>query len=162
MFDVSPSANAAPYVKLPIPQCSIAPYPRQMVAHARARPASPTICLFLIGIVLATTCGGAVAAPRARLVHCGNATCLRISGHRSHDAVEVRIAEQALEVKGDRDWRATVPLAVARDWTGADRGTLAVTLSDPQTGQQRTEQVILPPGALGRRIELASLIVAAH
>ena len=104
----------------------------------------------------------AAAAPKARLVHCGEATCLRISGRRPHAGVAVRIAGQPLMVKGNRSWRATVPLATARDWASARGGTLTVTLADAQTGGESTQIVTLPPGALGKRRELASLIVSAY
>jgi hypothetical protein len=71
--------------------------------------------------------GSAVAAPKARLVHCGDATCLRISGRRPDAAVAVRVAGRPLMVEGKRSWRATVPLTTARDWASADGGRLTVT-----------------------------------
>lgn len=104
----------------------------------------------------------AIAAPKARLVHCGNATCLRISGRRPHAAVAVRVAGHPLAVEGNRSWHATMPLATARDWASAHGGTLMVTLADTRTGGESTEVVTPPPGALGKRTELASLIVSAY
>ena len=132
-----------------------------MVASARTRPASGTLC-FLLGLAMTAIPGSAVAAPKARLVHCGDATCLRISGRRPHAAVAVRVAGRPLMVGGKRSWRATVPLATARDWASADGGRLTVTLADARTGDESMETVALPPGALGKRIELASLIVSAY
>lgn len=116
----------------------------------------------MLGVVMATTPASATATPKARLVHCGDATCLRISGRRPHSAVRVRIADHDLVVEGNRSWRATVPLATARDWASAHDGTLTVTLTDAQSGLERVETVTLPPGALGRRIELATLTVSAY
>jgi hypothetical protein len=55
-----------------------------------------------------------------------------------------------------------MPLATARDWAIADGGTLTTTLIDTRTGDESSEAVMLPPGALGKRIELASLVVRAH
>lgn len=104
----------------------------------------------------------AVAAPKARLVHCGDATCLRISGRRPHAAVTIQVAGRPLMVEGNRSWRATVPLTTARDWASADGGTLAVTLADARSGSESVELVTLPPGALGKRTELATLIVSAY
>lgn len=104
----------------------------------------------------------AIATPNARLVHCGDATCLRISGRRGHAAVAVRVAGHQLAVEGKRSWRATVPLATARDWASAQGGTLTATLTDPRTGDESTEAVALPPGALGKRIELSALLVSAY
>jgi hypothetical protein len=111
---------------------------------------------------MAATPGNAVAAPKARLIHCGDGTCLRISGRRPHSAVAVRVAGHDLPVEGDRSWRATVPLATARDWASAHGGTLTVTLADARSGGESVESVTLPPGALGKRVELASLIVSAY
>ena len=104
----------------------------------------------------------ASAAPKARLVHCGNATCLRISGRRPHAAVAIRVSGHPLAVEGNRSWHATMPLATARDWASAHDGTLMVTLADARTGGESTEIVTPPPGALGKRIELATLIVSAY
>jgi hypothetical protein len=96
------------------------------------------------------------------LVHCGDATCLRISGRRPHAAVAVRVAGHRLTIEGNRSWRATVPLATARGWAGTHGGMLTVTLTDARTGGESTEVATLPPGALGKRIELASLTVNAY
>ncbi|MCX8475760.1 MAG: hypothetical protein MT490_08170 [Sphingomonas sp.] len=55
-----------------------------------------------------------------------------------------------------------MPLATARDWARAHGGTLTVTLADARTGDESIEIVTLPPGALGNRIELATLTVSAY
>lgn len=132
-----------------------------MAAADPLPPASRVFGLFL-GLALAATPGSAIAAPKARLVHCNAQTCLRISGHRSHSAVMVRVAGRDLAVRGNRSWRVTLPLATARDLAGGAGDTLVVTLADARTGAESTEVVLLPPGALGKRIELAALIVRAH
>ncbi|MGK6355422.1 hypothetical protein ACMGDH_09350 [Sphingomonas sp. DT-207] len=132
-----------------------------MLAPAQVRPASRIACLVL-ALAIAATPETAIAAPKARLVHCGDATCLRISGRRAHAAVTIRIAGRPLMVEGNRSWRATVPLATARGWAGAHSDALTVTLADTRTGGESTEVVALPPGALGKRIELSSLIVSAY
>ena len=105
-----------------------------------------------MGLAMVATPGSTFAAPRTRLVHCGDATCLRISGRRPHAAVAVRVAGHTLRVEGKRAWRATVSLATARGWAGTRDGTLPVTLIDVRTGSESTELAMLPPGALGRRI----------
>src|SRR6201989_2235110 len=109
------TSKVALYVKLPIPQQCSCPYPAAMVASARARPAFKNVCLFL-GLAIAATPGSVAATPRAQLVHCGDETCLRISGHRRHSAVIVRIAGHNLAVEGARSWHAVVPLRTARSW----------------------------------------------
>lgn len=132
-----------------------------MAIQVQTRTAS-RIFRFSLYIALAAMPGRVAASPRAQLVHCGIATCLRISGHRAHSAVAVRIAGQPLSVLGNRAWHAIVPLETARGWLGASGDTLALTLVDPQTGTEAVDAVMVPPGALGRRIELAMLVVSAH
>ena len=132
-----------------------------MVVSARTRPVSRTLC-FLLGLAMIAIPRSAVAAPKARLVHCGDATCLRISGRRPHAAVAVRVAGRPLMVEGNRSWRVTVPLATARDWAAVHGSTLTLTLTDARSGGESVERVALPPGALGKRIELANLIVSAY
>ena len=63
---------------------------------------------------------------------------------------------------GNRAWHAVVPLETARGWLSASGDMLALTLVDPQTGAEAVDEVVPPPGALGRRIELAMLVVSAH
>jgi len=101
-------------------------------------------------------------AAQARLVRCGAETCLRVTGNRSSSAVAVRIAGQDLAVEGNRAWRVTVLLPTARDWPGALDGTLRLTLVDIATRIETAETAAVPPGALGRHVELATLIVHAH
>ena len=67
-----------------------------------------------------------------------------------------------MAVEGDRSWRATVPLAAARDGATASGAALALTLIDTSAKTEINEVVALPPGALGKRIELASLVVRVH
>jgi hypothetical protein len=115
-----------------------------------------------MGLMMAAMPSGVLAAPQAQLVHCGDDTCLRISGHRSHSAVAVRVAGRDLAVQGARNWRSTVPLEVAREWMSTADDTLTLTMTDMRTGAETAQAVSLPPGALGKRIELATLIVRAY
>jgi len=109
-------------------------------------PPAPRVFSLLLVLAAAAMPETAIAAPPARLVHCGADTCLRIFGHRSNSAVAVRIAGHDVAVEGDRSWRAT----------------LALTLIDTSAKTEINEVVALPPGALGKRIELASLVVRVH
>ena len=120
-----------------------------------------TRAALLLVLAVAATPGQATGISRARLVHCGDDTCLRISGHRPSPAVAVRIGGQDLAVEGGRAWRATVPLATARTWPTAAGYALTLTLVDTRAGTESVDRVMLPPGALGQRVELASLIVHA-
>jgi hypothetical protein len=116
----------------------------------------------LLGIALTMAPHGALAATQARLVHCGSDTCLRLSGHRPNPGVAIRVAGHDLPVEGGNAWHATLPIATARDWASASGATMLLTLADERTGRDGSEVVALPPGALGRRIEIASLMVRAH
>lgn len=115
-----------------------------------------------MGLALAVIPGSAMAASRARLVRCGDQTCLRISGHRSDPAMMVRIGEQPVAVEGNQAWHATVSLSAARAGANASLDTLTLTTADRKTGVETVDMVALPPGALGRRVELATLDVRAY
>ena len=118
--------------------------------------------LFATILALAPSPALAKKSPSATLVHCGADTCLRLSGHRARATVAVRIDGHRLTVEGARAWRITVPLSTARSWRIARGDTLAVTLADDDAGTEHIETAILPPGALGSRLELAALEVRAH
>lgn len=129
-----------------------------MLDRLRLRPNSR----LLLGLALVVMPSGVAAAPRAVLVHCGTDTCLRVTGKRAHAAVEVRIAGRAVAVEGAGSWRATLPLAATRGGVDSSGQLLMLTLVDPLTGVEQVQTAILPPGALGRPVELASLVVYAH
>ena len=99
---------------------------------------------------------------RARLVYCGADSCLRLSGYRARATMIVRIGGRDLAVEGDRAWQATIPLDVARAWPIARNYALRVVLVDPDAGTERVETVMLPPGSLGSRTEIASLTISAR
>lgn len=65
-------------------------------------------------------------------------------------------------MEGGRAWRTTVPIETARGWAHPRGDTLTLTLADRRTGTETEDAVTVPPGALGRRIELATLMVSAH
>ncbi len=125
-------------------------------------PRASRIFAGLLCFAAAALSPGIAEAAQARLVRCGAETCLRLSGHRFDSAHLVRVAGRLLAVEGGRAWHATVPLATARDWPGAAGGTLRLMLVDPATGSETADLAVVPPGALGRRVELASLLVSAH
>ena len=114
------------------------------------------------GLALLAVPAQAERATQAKLVHCGADSCLRLSGHRPDATTVVRIGGRELAVGGDRRWQATVPLTVARTWPIVRGYALRVVLADTAAGTERSETVVLPPGALGSRIEMASLVVSAR
>lgn len=120
-------------------------------------------CLFgLMPALIVALPAYAQRAPAARLVHCGQNTCLRLSGHRPRAGVAIRLAGQDLAVAGRRDWVLTVPLSTARAWERSPGDALTLSYVDPQSKVERAQNVLLPPGALGRPVELASLVVRAR
>ena len=132
-----------------------------MASPIRVLPASRIVALVL-GLAVASVPAGMADAAQARLTRCGADTCLLLSGRRAGRAVVVGIAGHDLAVVGDHAWHMSVPLSTARDWPGAQVGMLRLTLTDPASGTQTADAAALPPGALGRRIELATLVVRAH
>ncbi|MEO7657292.1 MAG: hypothetical protein ABIS25_08145 [Sphingomicrobium sp.] len=74
----------------------------------------------------------------------------------------VRLGGQDLAVEGGRAWHLSIPLAAARAWLTSSGYSLPLTLVDMQLGTETRQVVILPPGALGRKVELATLIVRAR
>ncbi|MBB3349230.1 MULTISPECIES: hypothetical protein [unclassified Sphingomonas] len=111
---------------------------------------------------LSASPAAAERAASARLVHCGKATCLRLSGRRDGAATELRVDGRVLSVVGERSWQVTVPLAQARTWRLTRGYAVPITLVDRASGAERMLAVPVPPGALGARVELASLIVRAR
>jgi hypothetical protein len=129
-----------------MPRAGVGRYLVVMVRHATSRA---------IRLAVGLSCALTIIAPaqaerqtRARLVSCGENSCLRLSGYRARAGMVVRIGKHDLTVEGDRAWQATVPLRVA--------------FVDPDAGTERVETVMLPPGSLGSRTEIASLIVSAR
>jgi hypothetical protein len=115
------------------------------------------------GAILSAALPAAAERPAgARLVHCGAETCLRLSGQRDGVGIAVQVDGRDLPVTGERSWQATVPLAEARTWRLTRGYAVPVTLVDRAGGAERTVAVAVPPGALGARVELASLIVRAR
>ncbi len=111
-------------------------------------------------IFTATT---ASAAPRidarSRLEHCGQATCLMVTGHRSDAAAPVMLAGHPVAVLGGRKWRVSVPLETVRSWFPTYARVIAVRLG----GSDGKEIAVpLPIGMLGSKIELASIEVRAR
>jgi hypothetical protein len=102
------------------------------------------------------------AGAQARLVHCDAGTCLRLSGHRAGATTAIRIGERDLAVVGGKAWQTTVPLSTARTWPIARGYAFRLILADAHSGVQRVESVMLPPGALGSRTELVSLLVSGR
>jgi hypothetical protein len=120
------------------------------------------VLLGLLCSLVTVTSAHAEQRTRARLVSCGENTCLRLSGYRASAAMVVRIGGHDLAVEGRRGWQATVPLDVARAWAITRNYALRVVLIDPAAGTEQIETVMLPPGSLGSHTEIASLTISAR
>ena len=116
----------------------------------------------LLGLAALASPACAASAPQARLVHCDAGTCLRITGTRPSAETGVLIGGRAIAVEGGRAWRATVPVATARQLATPSGGALHYAFAGTGGEPVAVGEVLLPPGALGRRVELAALIVRAH
>jgi hypothetical protein len=91
--------------------------------------------------------------PSTRLVECGSASCLVVSGRRDHAAAPVRINGHAVAVAGARRWRASVPVETLRAWSAPYARTITVSVA----GLSRDAR--LPIGLLGHTTDLAMLVV---
>ena len=152
---------AGHYVKRRMPHSVEERYPVTMACRA-----SPFAIAALMSMTCALSAGAAPAQAerptRARLITCGAESCLHLSGHRNSPSITVQVNGRDLPVEGDRTWQVIVPLSTARTWPLGHDYSVALTLVDVQTGTERAVTVALPPGSLGARLELASLVVRAH
>ena len=112
----------------------------------------------LIGALVLGSVASPAAAARevsARLVECGDESCLILTGHREDPAATVSINGRAIAVVGERRWRARVPVETVRLWSVPYARTIEVSMDDSKT----STSVDLPIGLLGNVTELAALEV---
>lgn len=104
---------------------------------------------------------GSLASPaaarehRAKLVSCGEESCLQIAGHRADPAATVSINGREVAVEGENRWRVRLPVATVRLWSAPNARTIEVSLGDGEAGTS----VDLPIGLLGTVTNLAALEV---
>jgi hypothetical protein len=97
----------------------------------------------------------AAREPSARLIACGDESCLLVTGYRMDPAEPVSINGRGIEVEGQRRWRARVPVETVRLWSEPHARTIEVSLGDSESGTS----VDLPIGLLGNVTDLAALEV---
>jgi len=102
------------------------------------------------------------AAPSTRLVSCGEASCLLVSGNRETTSSEVRINGHRVDVQGNRRWRVNLPVETVRDWSVPFARRIEVSTGDPLTSEKQVRHAILPIGLLGHVPDLASLVITLH
>lgn len=108
-------------------------------------------------IVIGSFASPAMAArqPSARLVSCGDESCLLVTGHRQDPAAAVSINGREVPVEGERRWRARLPVETVRSWSAPHARTIEVSLGNSESGTS----VELPLGLLGNVTDLAVLEV---
>jgi hypothetical protein len=107
------------------------------------------------GILLAALATPAAAETRTRLIDCETGSCLLVTGHRADTASAVRINGHAVNARGARRWRVSVPMETLRRWSVPHARTITVSIADAEI------QVALPIGLLGHVENLAFLTVSA-
>jgi hypothetical protein len=121
----------------------------------------------LVGTAIAAfavTCAStAIAAPtpKARLVSCGDASCLLVTGRRKSADSLVAINNRLVMVSGGRAWHIRVPLVAVRELTSPYARSIEVTVADAGGQQEWSGDASLPIGLLGHK-NLATLVVSAR
>ncbi len=112
-----------------------------------------------LGAAWLTCAASSASAASTRLVRCGGASCLLVSGHRGDATSTVSINGRAVAVEGKRKWQVRLPVRTVRDWSAPRARTIEVTLYDPKTQDLSYERPDLPIGLMGH-IDLALLVVS--
>ncbi|WP_148649321.1 hypothetical protein [Novosphingobium barchaimii] len=107
---------------------------------------------------------GAMAAPDAasKLVSCGKASCLLVSGRREHPESQVSINGHAVSVKGAQVWRVSLPVETVREWSPPSARTIQVSVLNPDTGNETVSRAGLPIGLLGHVTDFAALVIGTR
>lgn len=130
-------------------------------ASARRLPRRALIAAPAILLASLATPAAAAPEPSARLVRCGEQSCLRIVGRRVDPASAVRINGRAVETEGHRRWKVDLPVETVRDWSEPNARTIEVALQRSNGEQETAATVDLPIGLLATELDLASLVVTA-
>ncbi|TIX49834.1 hypothetical protein [Alteraurantiacibacter aquimixticola] len=97
--------------------------------------------------------------PRARLVRCGEESCLRISGFREDPAFTVSVNGRKFTVEGKNSWRVRLPVDTVREISSPQARTIEISLRNPHTNTETSASTPLPIGLLGGITTLTSLEV---
>lgn len=110
------------------------------------------VALLAAGFVAPAT---AMAETAARVVRCGAASCLLISGRRVAEAAGIAVNGHDVAVQGARNWRVRLPIATVKAWSEPYARSIAVSVAG------MPDDVALPIGLLGQPHDLAMLVVRA-
>jgi hypothetical protein len=107
----------------------------------------------------ALTASPAVAGETTtRVVGCAEGSCLLVTGHRANAEAAVSINGHAVNTRGARKWRASVPVETLREWSAPLARSITISIVD---GGNRTDsETRLPIGLLGQAEDLAFLVVS--
>jgi len=107
---------------------------------------------------------GAMAAPDAgtKLVSCGKASCLLVSGRREDAGSRVSINGHSVSVKGRQAWRVSLPVETVCEWSLPRARTIQVSVLNPKTGNETTSRAGLPIGLLGHVTDFAALVIGTR
>ncbi|WP_299307348.1 hypothetical protein [uncultured Croceicoccus sp.] len=97
--------------------------------------------------------------PVTRLVRCGEASCLMVSGRRDDPAAIVKVNGRPVFVEGGKGWKLRLSLDTLREWSDGPARTIAVSLHAPDRSTKDVAIVDLPIGVLGDTTDLDTLRV---
>ncbi|WP_225205727.1 hypothetical protein [Novosphingobium huizhouense] len=95
-------------------------------------------------------------AAQAKLVRCGAADCLLVTGQRADPAAAVTVNDHPVAVAGGRRWKAKITVATVRAWSEPHARSIAVAVAGA------VAETPLPTGMLGHPKDLAMLVVRAR
>ncbi len=113
-------------------------------------------------VFLALPAQAETAAPSARLVSCGDDSCLLVSGHRDHPETAVHINGHPVSVEGKRNWQVRLPVATVRDWSVPFARKIDVSYHQAEQQLGSVQKAKLPIGLLGHVPDLASLVITLN
>lgn len=123
------------------------------------------LCLSPLALTVAIACSPALAqagsshsGPSTKLHHCGEQTCLLITGQRDDRTSAVIIENHEVAVSGGKRWHASLPLQTVRNWAAPGARAIAVEVAG---AERKKMQARLPIGVFGNTTKLAFLSVTA-
>ncbi len=139
-----------------INSCLSIPAPRQ------AGPTGKRRILALVGALCSALLAMPVGAKDAesRLVRCGAASCLQLSGYRDNPEDAVLVNGRSVAVEGDRRWQVHMPLDTLRNYADPHARSIEVSVGE-RPAREVVDQVKLPIGLLGNTTGMDSIVVTA-
>ncbi|WP_239805499.1 hypothetical protein [Croceicoccus hydrothermalis] len=134
------------------------PVPR--IAPRRGRVAAAMLAVIAAGAAPTQAFGD--GDPVTRLVRCGEASCLMVSGRRDDPAAIVKVNGRPVFVEGGKGWKLRLSLDTLREWSDGPARTIAVSLHAPDRSAKDVAIVDLPIGVLGDTTDLDTIRVRAR